>query len=133
MVVWVCHALGFCHHNVLERDPTPLADPAQAFQKQLSILYALFKGSPLVVVVQDSMEIPVAEIGVDLPAQSFLRRFLVDPFLLCGGVADIGAALHSFGVNPERLHFLVFDTRTSFHHPMNVGHGCLLFCCWSLC
>ena len=74
----------------------------------------------------------MAEIGVYIPSQVFLCHPLVDPLLLLGGVAGIWAALHSFGVNPERLHFLVFDTRTSFHHPMNVGHGCLLFCCLSL-
>ena len=31
-----------------------------------------------------------------------------------------------FGVDPERLHFLVFNGRTSLHPPMDIGHGAIL-------
>lgn len=69
------------------------------------------------------MEIPVVKVPIQIPAQVFLRHPLVDPGLPLRGGSLIGSALDPLGVNPEGLHFPMFDGPASLHHPMDVWHG----------
>lgn len=65
----------------------------------------------------------MVKVGVQVPAQVFFCHPLVDPGLLFRGGPLIGAALDPLGVDPEGLHFPVFDGPASLHHPVYVWHG----------
>ena len=123
MYVWVGHALGFDHHHGLVLDPALSAGFPKVGQESGLVGQDFLKGRVLVVVVEDGVEIPVVKVPIQIPAQVFLRHPLVDPGLPLRGGPLIGSALDPLGVNPEGLHFPVFDGPASLHHPVYVWHG----------
>lgn len=99
-MVRICHPFGFDDHHGLVLDPAFFADLPQVPQENGFVFQYFLKAGVLGVVVEDGVEIPVSEIGVEVPAQVFFCHPLVDLGLLfrCGPV--VRPPLAPLGVDP---------------------------------